>query len=143
MRSSNGAVCHIDEFNDSLLLSASISFDGYGIYPFFKGFKFWLDNSVYVENRTVVTPSKKARISISATKVLFELKRKQNKIVTREELLICGWGCSSKVLNNVNVVISEIRTALTDTSIEIITHRGIGFSFCSMEKFEERMNGSY
>ena len=55
------------------------------------------------------------------------LYRNYKKVVSREYLLEYGFMGKSSVLNNVNVVISELRTLLKGTEFEIVTVRGEGY----------------
>lgn len=96
--------------------------------PIFKGTRFQLLKNVYIENKVLFAGGRSIKLSIAATKIIYKLKLANGDTVPKEELLNFAWGSEKKVLNNVNVAISELRLALSDTSAEIVTNRGIGFS---------------
>lgn len=102
--------------------------DRYSSCPVYKDVRFQLLNGVYIENRVLFTRFRSIKLSIAATKIIYKLKLANGDVVSKDELLSFAWGSERKVLNNVNVAISELRLALSDTSAEIITSRGVGFS---------------
>ena len=73
-------------------------------------------------------------MSGAAFRMLCAFHQNEGKTLTKEFLLEYVWRDNSKVLNNVNVVVSEIRTILDERELEIITIRGSGYQLINKTK---------
>jgi DNA-binding winged helix-turn-helix (wHTH) protein len=60
-------------------------------------------------------------------RMLCAFKRYQNTVLSREILLEYTWGKSTQTNNNVNVLVSSLRTLLSNTDLEIMTIRNQGY----------------
>lgn len=67
------------------------------------------------------------KISYSAGRALCLLQRNTDDFVSKDDIMKYVWGDYPRVENNVNVVISELRTALTSTGVHILNQRKVGY----------------
>jgi len=60
-------------------------------------------------------------------RMLCAFKRYENTTLSREFLLEYTWGAQGKTANNVNVMVSALRSLLANTGVEILTIRNSGY----------------
>lgn len=91
-------------------------------------------------NRTMLTiDDKKLRINESNYRMLCALHNNAGIPLSREFLLEYVWGAKGKVANNVNVMVSELRSYLVNSGLEIVTIRGQGYQMLNKSKREYRL----
>ena len=67
------------------------------------------------------------KLSYTAARALCILQRNVDEFVSKELIKRYVWSESPVVDNNVNVVISELRTALLNTGLHILNQRKVGY----------------
>lgn len=91
-------------------------------------------------NRSMLTiDGKKTRINESNYRMLCALHNHPGVTLSREFLLEYVWGIQGKVANNVNVMVSELRSHLQNSGLEIVTIRGKGYRMLNKSKREYRL----
>jgi DNA-binding response OmpR family regulator len=94
----------------------------------------YLTVNCYIKNRFLFVSGQSKRMSGAAFRMLCAFHQNEGKTLTKEFLLEYVWRDNSKVLNNVNVIVSEIRTILDERELEIITIRGSGYQLINKTK---------
>lgn len=76
--------------------------------------------------------AKSVRLSSREASILSALVRSHGKVVSSRSLLLDIWGDDSYYnLRSLNVYVSKLRSMLhADSSVEIISERGIGYKLC-------------
>jgi hypothetical protein len=90
-----------------------------------------LSKGIAITRRSISIHGKKRRINETNYSMLCALHRYKGEILSRAFLLQYVWGTQNKVLNNVNVMISELRIVFSNSGIEILTIRGQGYLMLS------------
>jgi DNA-binding response OmpR family regulator len=67
------------------------------------------------------------RLNNPQFRMLCAFKRYQNMVLSREFLFEYTWGKTSQANNNVNVMVSSLRSLLRHTELEIMTIRNKGY----------------
>ncbi|GAB54323.1 hypothetical protein GPUN_0169 [Glaciecola punicea ACAM 611] len=65
--------------------------------------------------------------------MLCAFHRYKGEVLSRDFLVEYVWGAQNKVLNNVNVTISQLRGLLRHSEIEILTIHGQGYLMLSKD----------
>ena len=89
--------------------------------------KFSINSSVKFESGFLYTNKGTFKLSYSAGRALCLLHRNIDEFVSKEHIMKYVWGSHPRVENNVNVVVSELRTALMSTSLHILNQRKVGY----------------
>jgi DNA-binding winged helix-turn-helix (wHTH) protein len=71
--------------------------------------------------------STKVKLSYPVSRLLCLLHKNQNKYVSTQEIFKYVWGDELRVANNVNVSITELRVALSNTGFYILNKRKVGY----------------
>ena len=91
-----------------------------------------LDKYNFIINRQVLTVgSEEKKLSYRESELLKYLWRKKNQLIDRRDILNLLWGNDSFLNSrNLDVYITKLRGYLKeDSSIEIITMKGVGYRF--------------
>ncbi|WP_442871918.1 winged helix-turn-helix domain-containing protein [Colwellia sp. 12G3] len=91
------------------------------------------DLSISSHDQTISFNNNKIKFSSRAFRVLCALLREKDKPISFSYLQTYGWPDSLVVKNNLTVVISEIRTNLRHTQLQIENIRGYGYMLTSVE----------
>ncbi|MFM2476089.1 transcriptional regulator [Celerinatantimonas sp. MCCC 1A17872] len=86
-----------------------------------------IDDSSYLKGGNLFFNGERRSINKSYYRILCALVANVGNVVTREYLLKYGWLNQTNVINNVNVAISELRSSLRGTNMQIITIRKVGY----------------
>ena len=89
--------------------------------------KFFVGSLVKYESGFLHTNRGNFKLSYTAARALCLLQRNIDEFVSKEHIKKYVWGASPIVDNNVNVVISELRTALFNTGLHILNQRKVGY----------------
>ena len=95
--------------------------------PIYSGGSFYLGKSLVFNNGFLNKANTKVKLSYAAGRALCVLQRNMDNFVSNKEILRYVWGDSGRVNNNVNVTISELRMALSDTNFCILNRRKVGY----------------
>lgn len=95
--------------------------------PLNLAYKFGDDLSFSHIDQMINIDNKRIKFSNRAFRVLCALLRENNTPVSFNHLQNYGWPDSSVVKNNLTVVISEIRTNLRHSAVDIENIRGYGY----------------
>lgn len=94
---------------------------------------FSIESSVKFEAGFLYTNKGTFKLSYSAGRALCLLHRNIDEFVSKEHIMEYVWGSLPRVQNNVNVVVSELRTALMGTSLCILNQRKVGYMLTRMD----------
>ena len=86
-----------------------------------------LTTTASVTRMMLTVNGRKLRINESNFRMLCALHKYSARPLSREFLLDYVWGSNGKVANNVNVMVSELRSLLANSGLEIATIRGLGY----------------
>lgn len=98
-----------------------------------------LTNTTSVNRSLLTIGERKLRINESNYRMLCALHSHPGVPLSREFLLEYVWGSKGKVANNVNVMVSELRSYLVNSGLEIVTIRGQGYQMLNKSKREYRL----
>jgi hypothetical protein len=86
-----------------------------------------LATGVSITRSSIKIADKKITLNEQKFRMLCAFKRNENKTLSREFLLSYIWGAECQTSNNVNVMVSSLRSLLRKTGLEIITIRNKGY----------------
>lgn len=89
--------------------------------------KFSVGSLVKFDSGFLYTNRMSFKLSYTAARALCILQRNVDEFVSKELIKRYVWSESPVVDNNVNVVISELRTALLNTGLHILNQRKVGY----------------
>jgi hypothetical protein len=89
--------------------------------------KIKLASDVFITRSSITIGDKKITLNEQKFRMLCAFKRNENKTVSRDFLLSYIWGADCQTSNNVNVMVSSLRSLLRKTRLEIITIRNKGY----------------
>jgi hypothetical protein len=89
--------------------------------------KIRLTPDVFITRSSITFGDKKVTLNEQKFRMLCAFKHNQNKTLSRAFLLHYVWGVDCQIANNVNVMVSSLRTLLSRTGLEIITVRNKGY----------------
>lgn len=89
--------------------------------------KLTLAKNVIATRNLVVIDGKSQKVSMAKFRMLCAFNSYKNKVLSREFLLDYCWVGQSKVINNVNVTVSELRMLVKNSPLEIVTIRNKGY----------------
>jgi len=89
--------------------------------------KMMLSPVVFITRSSITIGDKKITLNEQKFRMLCAFKQNQNKTLSRAFLLHYVWGVDCQIANNVNVMVSSLRTLLSRTGLEIITIRNKGY----------------
>jgi len=92
-----------------------------------------LSEGIVITRISISIHGKKSRINQANYRMLCALYRYKGEVLSREFLVEYVWGTQNKVLNNVNVMISQLRVLLSHSEIEISTIHGQGYLMLSKD----------
>jgi hypothetical protein len=89
--------------------------------------KIQLSSGIFITRSSITIGDKKITLNEQKFRMLCAFKRNENKTLSREFLLSYIWGADCQTSNNVNVMVSSLRSLLRNTGLEIITIRNKGY----------------
>jgi hypothetical protein len=89
--------------------------------------KIKLASDIFITRSSITISDKKITLNEKKFRMLCAFKRNENKTVNRDFLLSYIWGADCQNSNNVNVMVSSLRSLLRKTRLEIITIRDKGY----------------
>jgi DNA-binding winged helix-turn-helix (wHTH) protein len=92
----------------------------------------YIDKGVFVGKYYLSIAGARYKISKAMCRVLCAINEYKGEVVSRDFLLVSGWGVSNKGNNNVTVAISELLKH--GSNLEIITVHGKGYKMINENK---------
>lgn len=94
----------------------------------------WLTLNTVITRKQLEFDNKTQVLSELKFRMLCAFHTHKNETLSREFLLRYVWRSKEKDLNNVNVMISELRTLIKDPELEIVTIRNEGYMMINKTK---------
>ncbi|WP_244884979.1 winged helix-turn-helix domain-containing protein [Glaciecola punicea] len=92
-----------------------------------------LSEGIVVTRINISIHGEKSQINQAKYRMLCAFHRYKGEVLSRDFLVEYVWGAQNKVLNNVNVTISQLRGLLRHSEIEILTIHGQGYLMLSKD----------
>jgi hypothetical protein len=86
-----------------------------------------LSKDVIMTRKNIKVGAHNSSINESKYRMLCAFKHYKNKILSRQFLLEYTWGLDCHITNNVNVMVSTLRSLLNKSELEIVTIRKQGY----------------